>query len=504
MKIVNIIILCLSFLGTSVSFAQVTKVNERDLEVAVGIDEVIKLDYQFSTKVQIGNESILNLIISPKKREITFRGKNAGKTSVTIRDNTGDIRDKIIVNITASGKSSTVRELRQLIGQIEGIEIGIKGGQVIVEGELIVPGDVGRIAKVLGKYPDVLQLIELSPQTQRVIARKMQEEINRNDMKDVTVRIVNGDFWIEGVVNSGSKKKIAQEIADQYVPDQLESLAKQSGGRGVKIRDKYMVINFLSVNEKKDPAPPAKLVKVTTQFVELTKDYQKTFAFKWSPLMTNDGSISFGKTSEGGVTTEENNTLSGTISSLFPKLSSAKSAGYARVIQSAMMIVKDGTQGSVNKTTSQDYSIGTAENAGKGTAKTSISLSVTPKIGDKESIELNNLSISVSLPSGKTANGAPIPTTNTVNTTVTVKSKESAVIAGVVQNASNTAYDKDDPTGSAEASASDGATALFNLLRSKSYNNIKSQFVIFVTPEIVESASAGSEEIRRKFKKRSR
>jgi pilus assembly protein CpaC len=152
-----------------------------------------------------------NLVLkSPlKKREIIFKGVAQGKTSVTIRDDVGVIRDKYIVNVTADGSSTKVLELRELIGDVEGIEILIKGGKIVIEGEIIVPSDIGRIARVLGAYPDVIPLIEMSPQTQRIIARKMQEEINRNNMKDVTVRVVNGDYWLEGVVNSESKKEFS-------------------------------------------------------------------------------------------------------------------------------------------------------------------------------------------------------------------------------------------------------------------------------------------------------
>src|SRR5690606_28691571 len=152
-------------------------VPERNLDVAIGIDEIIKFDYSFNTKVQIGNESLLNLVLSPSKQEITFKGVKAGKTSVTIRDQAGDIRDRFIVTITSDGNSNIVSQLRDLIGDVEGLEIGIKGGRVFVGGEIVVPSDIGRVSTVLAGYPDVLLLLELSDQTQRVIARKMQEEL---------------------------------------------------------------------------------------------------------------------------------------------------------------------------------------------------------------------------------------------------------------------------------------------------------------------------------------
>lgn len=478
-------------------------VQEKNLEVAIGIDQIIKLDYKFNPKIELGDSTKLALKVSPAKREIIFKGVSQGKTSVTIRDDVGVVRDKYIVNITATGSSSKVLELRELIGDVEGIEILIKGGKVVIEGEIIVPNDIGRIKRVLSAYQDVIPLIEMSPQTQRIIARKMQEEINRNNMKDVTVRVVNGDYWLEGVVNSGSKKDLAESIAKAYVPDKVQSLAQSAGGTRFQGKERGNFLNFINVNEKKDPEPPKKLVKVISQFVELSKDYQKIFAFQWAPILTDAGSISLGRTDSGGVETEETQGFSATISNLFPKLDSAKSAGYARIIQSAMIVSQDGVQGSISKDRPIPYAVGSGPTQIADTTNVKYTMNVTPQIGDKEMVTLKGLSIDVTIPAGEAKSGAPTNTQNKVTTTLQVKSKESAAIGGIVQSTSNTSYDKTAPQGGVQGEQENGSI-FFNLIRSKNYTTSKSQFVIFVTPEILENASAGTNEIRKKFKKRQR
>ena len=37
----------------------------------------------------------------------------------------------------------------------------------------------------------------MHPQTQILIARKMQEEIQKAGLKNVTVRVVNGGYWLK-------------------------------------------------------------------------------------------------------------------------------------------------------------------------------------------------------------------------------------------------------------------------------------------------------------------
>ena len=60
------------------------------------------------------------------------------------------------------------------------------------------------------------------------------------------------------------------------------------------------------------------------------------------------------------------------------------------------------------------------------------------------------VNLNVSLTAGTTSTGNPITTNNSVETNLIVKSKESAVIGGVVQSASKTDYDKDDPAPGAQ------------------------------------------------------
>ncbi len=476
----------------------------KELEVAMGIDAIEKIDFDFSTKVFIGNENLLRIIAIPAKKELVFKGLKPGRTSVIIRDTVGDVRLQYTVVITATGKSNTVSEIRELIGDVEGLEIGIRGGKVFVGGEIVVPDDIGRVSQVLASYPDVLTLIELSPQTQRVIARKMTDELARNNLKDVTVRVVNKVFWLEGVVSNKQKKELAVTIAKAYLPPKIVNLSANSTRYATPQTED--IIDFIAVNEKKEQQPAPKMVKVTSQFVELSKSYNKVFAFKWAPLMGEDNSqISFGQTATGNITGQQRpGTLSATISNLFPKLNAAKSAGYARTIQSGMVIVRDGFEngGQIAKKTTIPFALGTGDFTKAASAEIGLDLNVKPKVLEQEKIELGIvLSVSISVPSGS---AAPITTSNSINTNVVLKSKESAAIGGIVQNTSTTDYDNtgNDPAPQTATAGQVPATPLFRLYRSKSYSTNKSQYVIFVTPEIIESASAGTEEIRKKFRRR--
>ncbi len=466
----------------------------KEVDVVVGLEKIIKLDFVPNTVVKLANENLATYQIVPSKKEVLLTGVKAGETTLTLRDTAGDIRARYLIKVTASDQSKVVVQLKELLSDVEGLEIGIKGDAVFVGGQIVVPSDIGKVVVILDKYPDVLRLVELSPQTQLVIAKKMQEEMQKSQLKDVTVRVVNGSFWIEGIVGSKEESDKAEQIARAYLPDQIQNLARRTDA--VQSTKKPPFENLLTINSKPKPEPLPKLFKLTAQFVELTKDYERLFAFSWTPFINGDGgSIGVGKSNSGGVTTSSNGTLSAVISHLFPKLNSAKTAGYARVVESGVVIVKENVAGIIKKQTTIPYQIGTGDNAKSGSAVAGFNMNVTPTMLQEEKI---NLKITLQV-SSASADNPPQTLDNSVDTSIVLKSQESAVIGGVVTNKSSTDFDKD-----GDKPTSDTGSALFAFVKSKKYATSRTQFVIFMTPEVIESAGAGSSEIERKFRKRSR
>ncbi len=490
-KLIALIVLSFTCLGLS---AQEESEQLKEIDVIVGLEKIIKLDFVPNTVVKLANENLATYQIVPSKKEVNLTGVKAGETTLTLRDAAGDIRARYLVKVTASDQSKVILQLKELLGDVEGLEIGIKGDSVYAGGQIVVPSDIGKVVVILDKYPDVLRLVELSPQTQLVIAKKMQEEMQKSNLKDVTVRVVNGSFWIEGVVNSKEESDKAEQVARAYLPDQIQNLARRTDS--VQSTKKPPFENLLTINTKPKPEPLPKLFKLTAQFVELTKGYDRLFAFTWTPTIGADGGqISMGKSNSGGVTTSSSGTLAATISNLFPKLNSAKSAGHARIVESGVVVVKENVAGIIRKQTTIPYQVGTADNAKAGAAVAGFDMTLTPTMLQEEKI---NLKIVMHVASASGDN-PPQTLDNSIDTTVVVKSQESAVIGGVVTNKTQTEFDKD-----GDPSKIEGGTALFSFVKSKKYSTSRTQFVMFVTPEIIESASSGASEIERKFRKRSR
>ena len=262
-------------ISLNVSAQSNREVKEQPLEVVLGIDRIIQLDFAPSTKIQVGNGSILTYQIIPQKREITFKGLKPGKTSVIIRNTVGDIRARYLLTITSSDLSSKVMELKEYLGDIEGIEIGIKGKNVYVGGKIVVPDDMGMINIVLKGYPDVLNFVELSHQTQLKVAEKMEVELHKMGLKKVRVRVVNSTFWLIGRVNSQGDIVFAEKVAKAFIPGSIATIAERE--RVVqKAGGKVALYNFIEFkpSKAKKSLPIKKMIKISAQFVEVVKELE--------------------------------------------------------------------------------------------------------------------------------------------------------------------------------------------------------------------------------------
>ncbi|MEK6705925.1 MAG: hypothetical protein AABZ06_09065 [Bdellovibrionota bacterium] len=479
--------------------------DKRRLLLTTGEDKAVDIDFDANAGangITIGNPQVVatTLVKMGDKRQIVFKPLKAGDTTVTVRDAEGTIQLIFSVRVTGSNLLRVAGELRDLLRDIEGIDIRVVGSKVIVDGEVLVPADYGRLLTVIQdkSYTDyVLNLTTLSPLAMQVLAKRIQEDVN-TFAQNVRTRVVNGVIFLEGSVDNIDQAKRSQSIASLYLPEMRPGSQLERDPTVQRLPPRRLVENFIMVN----PPPPKKqekLVRITVHFVELSKNYDKVFGFKWQPGFTADPQISVG-ISQGGSATGSGASFSGTISSLMPKLQSLQHAGYARVLKTGTMIVRSGQPAKLIEQTEFPFSLiganGQPTVASKGVG---LSVAVTPLIlGQSEDIQMDLVMDQVNLVGrAPAAMAPPITATHKVETKIYIKSNESAAVAGVNSSDIGTDFNKDDPKPGA---FDQGTDPIFTLLRSKGYRKKKSQFVIFVTPQIIDNASDGTEDLKKNFR----
>lgn len=463
-----------------------TEITPLSLSVGVYHDEKIPLAPDNFSKVG-NNLKILRLQYNPKTNMLRIYPKQKGDTTLAIKDNkTGEIIYNYSINVTKSNLFTVAREIRSLLSDIEGIQIKIINNRVIVDGQILLPRDMIRIHSVVKQYGGLASsLVTLSPVAQTKIAQFIERAINN---PEIQVRAVNGKFILEGMANSKPDKDRAEIIAKTYVPDVIvdEAVADKK----VLERKADVVINLINIK----PAPeaePSKTIQMVVHFVELSKNYEKGFRFQWTPDLGDGSSLEFstGGRSPGGAIA----TITGTVRNLLPKLNWAKEHGHARVLQSTSIIVQDGKQGVLNSISRIPYQTRDAQ----GTASTSfeetgIRAEITPNVLGARSDSVNlDMNFAVKALVDTTAAG-PLTSSREIKTVLVVRSGQSAAVGGLISNDTGTAYNR--------LPKDVSPNPLFSLYASKNFRRSQSQFVIFVTPIIKSSASAGSEKIKRKFR----
>ena len=421
-------------------------------------------------------------------KTLRFKPKKVGVATLTILDRKRRVIGEFRIDVIKSKLTKVMREVRSLLGEIEGIEIKIVNGKVVVDGEILLPRDMNRIHSVIRQYDGLAStLVTLSPMAEKKISEFIERDIN---VPEIHVRAVNGRFILEGYARSPAEKQRAEIIAKTYVPDIVVKAGVADGI--IKERKVDAVINLIVV--KAAPASePKKIIQMVVHYVELQKDYTRSFRFNWNPSLEDGSKISFQQDSRapGGIIS----TITGTINNLLPKLNWSKEHGHARILQSASLLVLDGQKGELRSTVRIPYTIAGANgtpstNFEEAGMITNITASVLGARSD--SIQLN-LEFAMKSLISITDNG-PLVSDNNIKTTVVVRSGQSAAIGGLVSNSSGVNYNK--------LPANVSRNPIISLNASKDFRRNQSQFVVFVTPIIKTSASQGAEKIKRKFRLR--
>jgi pilus assembly protein CpaC len=434
------------------------------------------------------NRNIVHIAVAKQLKAIRFEPVAIGKTNFILRDDKGTKITEYIINVEKSNNLNAISvEIKKRLADIEGITITTMNHKVIVDGEVLLPKDMNRIITVLAQYPkdQADYIVTMSPIAQKKIAGVIESDIGN---PEIHVRAVNDKFILEGVAGSEGEKQKAELVAKLYVPDVVVDVAESMGV--VKKRKIDSVVNLLSVKASPE-TPPGKTIKVLVHYVELNKNYNRGFRFQWTPSLKEDSGVQFSSGSEGssgGII----GTITGTISDLLPKLNFAKAHGHARVLQSSSIIVQEGVEGSIQSGTRVPYS---AQNQfGQITttfADTGLNTSVTPFIVSAKSDGVRmTVKFSIKALVGETEKG-PLINERVINTSVIVRSGQSAAIGGLVGNDSSMDYNRL-PKGA--------SNPILSLYASKLFQKNQSQFVVFITPVILNSASEGSEEVKKKFR----
>ncbi|MES2855664.1 MAG: pilus assembly protein [Bdellovibrionota bacterium] len=464
--------------------------RERKIPLFVGIEQIEQLPYIPNDAQFKGTfKKVTKVGVDRATNTLRFEPTKAGFGTLTIHDAQGKKVYEFNIVVEKSDHAKIAQEIRSLLSDIEGITIKIINNRVVIDGQVLLPRQINRIIGVINQYGPTraASLVTLSPIAQRKIAQAIANDIN---LPEITVRAVNDKFILEGTANDEGEKSRADAIAQMYVPDLIKEDCEKSSDC-VKLR-KVFVLNLIQVKPAA-PRDPGKIIQLVVHFVQLNKNFQKSFKFQFTPTIEDKSAVSF--TNDSRQPSGVISSITGIVSNLLPKLNWAKQYGHARVLQSSSLIVLNGQKGDLRNTTKIPYqTVGAEGQMQTNFEEAGLITTITPTILNprSDSIQLQ-LDFSMKSLLGITDKG-PMVSNSSMQTVIIVRSSQSAAVGGLITNTTGTDYNKL-PKGSA-------VDPLISLYASKSFQRNQDQFVVFVTPIIKASASQGSEKIKEKFRLR--
>ena len=495
--------------GTRIKTGKSVSGKKEKLILSVGVSKTIEFPFPIGP-INLTDPSLfdyLRIKEGNQDRKLRLVPKNPGTTDMTVRDINGVPKATFLVRVTREDLGNVIAQLDRLLDKIEGLRIYPLDGTVILDGEILLPRDMLRIMRVIAALKDrdpkrksvpIKNLATISKLTMNILAERIEREVGS---PEITARVVNNNIFLEGTAESDFEADRAVEIAKTYLP---EIFIEPSKGEGGEVKPKAAggqsglptIVDLLRVRPRQ-AAPPAQDIKITIDYVELNNEYEKVFNFEWKPLATDSSSVKY-DSALGSITSS----LVATVSSLFPKLITARNHGHARVLKEETVIVKDRADApAVIESSIKLFSRIVNERGEANLQEIPVQNVTKVKAATIPGSDSLDLGIQISLNSLLGTNsGAPIIATNSLQTQVTIKNGDSAALGGYSVDQSLSGFNREPTRAVGNAQAPGGTTPLFNLTRSKSYRHDKQQYIIFVTPEILRTASAGTEDITRKFR----
>jgi len=419
--------------------------------------------------------------------DIRFKPLRPGSAVMIVKNQNNKILWRLHIDVQKNNLHKVAAEVRDLLIAIDGIEVKIYNKKVIIDGQVLLPKEMDRIKAVKAQYGSMVEsLVTYSPEAQKKIAEIIEKEIG---YPEVTVRYAHNRFLLEGCVSLEAERARAMGIANLYTQFDVSAVGKGGSRRQIAI-----VKNEIQVpceSEKKEEEDKEKkeeikkLVQIVVHFVEMAKGFDKGFTFQWTPVIGDEGTVVTGAWGNDpslyrGITAN----LSATVANFFPKLHWAKSFKFARVLHNSSLLVEDGQNGVINTATLTPNPV--AEGGDRVTAQ--VTTNVTPEIvGDRDNLIRMTVVVTVS------SNTSAGRNDRTISTKINVRDGSSAAIGGVVSSVLSRGYNDKKPDRV-------NALPIVNLYSAKNYQTSKAQFIVFITPLIKSSASAGVERIKRKFK----
>lgn len=423
------------------------------ISVVIGQQRVLTV--RGMQKVAVGDTSIADVRPLTAQNQLLVTGVGEGRTTLLIWLNNGR-RQSYLINVTKQDVRELVREVRELLGDIEGVTIRTVGDRVYLDGQAYTTEDFQRIEEITNLYPQVKSFVKVAPNAKKLVANTLNQELQKAGLKNVQASVVGTTIFLEGSVESQQDLQKA-ELITKAVGEKVE--------------------NLLVVGIKR-------MILTEVQFVEIRKKGSDHIGIAWPFDITGSFGVKMNldQNLPGYPQVRNGNfTVTGTGDSDFA-FGLNLSDGYGRLLAQPKLVCASGEKAKFLAGGEVPIPLITNNQVSVDFKEYGVKLEIKPTADRHGNIqteifaEVSEVDDSVSVKIGSNINIPGFRTRN-VTTNVTVRHGETIVLSGVFNHDQQKTVSKFPLLGH--------IPIIGELWKSRRFQDTKSELVIFVTPRIV-------------------
>lgn len=459
----KIFVACLLSMMTALCFAA-----ER-IELYLGEIKVLKVGA--IDRIAIGNPKVVsNSVFNDGQLLLIAEAEGSSEVHIWFVDGS---ESEILVHVTAQANNIVNRrtEVEKLLSGIEGLEVGIVGEKIILSG-FVDAGHEVAIKTVQDNFPEVVNNIN-SP-VNDLVKKKGEVEELLSDIDGLNVKLVGDKIVLSGEVESGYET--AMETVQAAIPE---------------------VMNLTRTGSLDFNNPDNKMVLMNIKITEFNKNYADTIGISWDtsiPGFSAGGTTLYERGDQLGAANatplnfanaigQNGSSLGyfGIATEITSRINLAVSSGNAVILAEPRLAVRSGGQASFLAGGEFPIEISNINGTTVEFKQYGIQLNVEPTVDRDNNVRANVDTELSAIDRSVAINNIPGLISRQTSADVVLASGETLVMSGLLdQQASK------DISGLKFLSEIPIIGALF---RSKSFQDRRSELVIFLTPTVFDANS---------------
>lgn len=189
--------------------------KEKTIETKVGEKRRVRFDAKV-LDVAVTRPEVADAFVSANQ-EMMLSANSPGVGRVIVRLDNGE-KVAFKVRVFVADPKKFVDELKKKIGHIQGIDIEVVKGKILVDGRVLYLEDMDAIERTIGDNPSIINLTSLSSRNARILAREIERELRESGIYGARVEVRNNRVTLVGSLASELLVKKAEHIASTYTP----------------------------------------------------------------------------------------------------------------------------------------------------------------------------------------------------------------------------------------------------------------------------------------------